>query len=467
MINRRCFLHNASLTALLGAAGCVSKRAVPYFFSGAPDLKFGVLSDVHLKNPGDEVTLVKAFEYFRDSKVDGVMIAGDIADTGRISEFKRCIDAFNRVFPGGNRPDGEKVEKLFIYGNHDIYGWSWIKKNNPEEAMRDGIGYEDSRPAKIWEEIVGEPYSDFWIKNVKGFTFIGGHWTKSDQFNGLGAFLKAHEKEIDPSKPFFYTQHSHPKNTCIGPWAWGHDNGISTQALSAYPNAVAFSGHSHYPLTDERSVWQGTFTSINTASLRYCSFDYSLRENIDGTSYGFNGEKRKHLMSRVNTGDSRHGMIVSVYGHELVIERRDFLAGTSLGDDWVISVPVEGDNSFAARAAKRTPPQFTPGSVPSVRLDGKFIHINFPGAKSVNKCRAFEYEVTATLVEDEVDLVQVQRRVMARDFHKPETPSGVPGSCVLSLDEIPIKGNTVFSVRPVDCFGLKGEPIYICFNTNC
>lgn len=453
--------------SFLGSLGLVAGCSVfGTRFSSEPDVRFGVLSDVHLKTPGDEDTLVAAFTYFRDNGADGVIIAGDIADTGRISELKRCVDAFNLVFPGGKRPDGGKVEKLFVYGNHDIWGCHWSKKHNPEDARRDGIGWDEKSPARVWEEVVGEPYSDFWIKNIKGFTFVGAHWTRSDQFDGLGDFLKAHAKEIDPSKPFFYTQHAHPKDTCIGPWAWGRDNGASTNALSLYPNAVAFSGHSHYPLTDERSVWQGAFTSINTASLRYCSHDYSLRENIGGNGHGFRNENRKHLMDKLETGDSRHGMLVSVYGNNLVIERRDFVSGMSLGDDWVISVPCREDMSFAARAAKRSAPQFAEDAKLSLKSDGKLITLSFPRAKTVKKCRVFEYEVTATLLEDDVDLVQVQRRVFDPLFYKAEGASDVSASCVLSLAELPIKGNTVFSVRPIDCFGLKGKALTSVFNTS-
>lgn len=222
-VSRRLFLESASFAALSGVAGCRFAGGWGCRMSGEPDVRFGVVSDVHLRTPGDEDTLVKAFQYFRDQGVDAVLLAGDIADTGLISELRRCADAWKRVFP----------------------------------------------------------------------------------FDGLADYLRSHAGEIDTSKPFFYTQHSHPKDTCIGSWAWGRDNGASTRALAAYPNAVAFSGHSHYPLTDERSVWQESFTSINAASLRYISVGYSLRENFGGNSHGFRGETRKHLMEQPKTGDSR------------------------------------------------------------------------------------------------------------------------------------------------------------------
>ena len=456
------FLGAGGAFALLNG-GCAFRAPAGLFGGGAAKVRFGVISDVHIREPGDERHLLGALRFFRERGADGVMVAGDIADQGRISQLKIFADAWYSVFPDDRGLDGQKVEKLFIYGNHDIWGAT----NDPELAKRrDGIGYDDARPARVWEELFDEPYSDFWIKHVKGYAFVGAHWTKKDQFDGLGDFLKAHAKELDPAKPFFYTQHSHPGGTCIGPWVWGHDNGASTRALSNYPNAVAFSGHSHTPLTDERSVWQGAFTSVNTSSLRYCSSLYPLRENGWKNDFGFKGERRKRLMEPLRDAGTRQGMLVSVYGGELAIERRDFVSGLPLGPDWLVSVPARGDWSFAARAAGRMPPQFAPDARLAVKTEGRLLRLDFPAARTVANCRVFEYEVTATLVEDGVDLVQVQRRVLAPDFARAESSSGTPGCCVLSPAEIPVKGHTVFSVRPLDCFGLKGEPIAAEFDTS-
>lgn len=457
-IGRREFLKGASVMAVSGiSGGCFADRLMPK----APDLRFGAISDVHLRTPGDEKELIKAFTYFKSMRADAVMISGDIADTGLISELRRLGEAWEKVFPGNKGADGRHVEKLFIYGNHDFWGAYNLIKNKDPRAQKDAISYTETRPAEVWEEIFKEPYSDFWIKDVKGYTFIGGHWTKSDQFSGLADFLKLHKDRIDPKKPFFYTQHSHPKDTCMGPWAWGRDNGASTEALSKYPNAVAISGHSHYSLTDERSVWQGAFTSINASSLRYISTEYALRENGQGNSHGFCGEKRKRLTERIKANDSAHGMLISVYGNELVIERKDFYNNEDLGQNWIIAVPPEKDQSFEDRAKRNKPPQFSAGAeIEIVKLDEDKIRIEFPSARSVDSRRVFEYEITSTLVEDGVDLVQLQRRVIAKNFHKKEKPLAKDASCIISLGEIPVKGNMVFSVRPVDCFGVKGSPIF-------
>ena len=434
-------------------------------------LKIGVLSDVHLKNPGDEVTFLKALEYFRDSGADGVLIAGDIADTGRAFELKLCADSWYKIFPGGKAPDGRPVEQLFVYGNHDIDGWNWKGnakryKDDPELKKTDAIGFEDNR-ARVWEELFHEKYEPIWLKRVKGFAFIGAHWGNIR----IEEFMKEHGKEIDPSLPFFYTQHAHPRDTCFGSWAWGRDDGRSTRALSPFPNAVAFSGHSHYTLTDERTVWQGAFTSVNTASLKYASADYSLRENMPGNGHGYRGEKRRHLMPNIPTSNGRQGMLMSVFDDHIALERREFVTGQSLGDDWVLPLPCAESKPFAyaAHAKRRTAPEFAEGAAPKVEArrdekNGELLEIKFPAAQTRGKCRVFEYEITAVLTEDDVDLVQLQRRVMANDFHLPETKDGVPGSCVIAAADLPRKGRYRFDVRPLECFGLKGRAISASFD---
>ena len=456
MQGRREFLRGVAGAGLLAGMGWF-KSAGAAMEPGAR-MKMGVLSDIHLCQPGDEDTFISALEYFRDHGADGVLLAGDIAHGGLVPDLKRCADAWYKVFPNDKAPDGRHVEKLFVYGNHDIQCGG--------KTNKDSINFE-GRYDRVWEETFHEPYADFWIKNVKGIPVIGGHWNKTDRFDGLGEFLTAHAKELDPKLPFVYTQHSHPKDTCFGSWAWGHDNGASTKALSAFPNAVAFTGHSHYTLTDERSVWQGAFTSINAGSLRYSSADYSLRENFTHNWDGFRGEKRPHRMPMANVFTGRQGMLVSVFDDHLVLERRAFNYGQSLGEDWVVPLPAANETySYAKRAKKRTAPEFAAEAAVTVAVtapkdDKDFTHVDltFPAAKAVDGCRVFEYEVTAILCEDEVELVQAQRRMMSPDFHLPVAKLVDKVTFTFAAEDLPMKGHYRFEVRPLECFGRKGAAI--------
>jgi len=460
-MTRRSFISGSALLA----SAWVTRRAAAAVEAAAADLKLGVLSDIHLKEEKDVALFRHALEHFRDRGADGVIIAGDMADTGLVSQLKWVAEAWQAVFPGSRAPDGRTVEKLFVYGNHDLDGYVWSvpkDKHDDPEAMKVAIGKTQESRARAWETVFGEKYEPCWMKTVKGYPVIGAHL---DHLNDLPAFIAAHGTELGTEKPFFVIQHCHPQNTCFGWWAWGHDGGRTNFALEKFPNAVVFSGHSHYTLTDERSVWQGQdrfrFTSVNTGSLKSTSLDYSLRENVSHNGFGYHSEGRAHVMPKLDASDGHQGMFLSVYGNRLVLERRDFGRNLPLGPDWEFTAPGPGTGrSFAERKARRCAPAFAKDAVAKAEVAAETVTVTFPPAEPVDGCRVFEYEVTATMAGDDVELVRAQRRVLAPDFHLPPAAERRPGSCVFKLSELQCRECPyAFSIRPLDCYGVKGEAI--------
>ena len=110
-ISRRWFIGGA---ASFGAFGGCRFFSGSGFASGTPNVKFGVVSDIHISchsKPGDlettannELTFVRTLEWFRDQGVDGVVVAGDMADQGIIRQLEYVAEAWNRVFPGDRAP---------------------------------------------------------------------------------------------------------------------------------------------------------------------------------------------------------------------------------------------------------------------------------------------------------------------------------------------------------------------------
>ena len=465
-ISRKNFLIGSMAVA---AAGARRLFAVPAgTVCGAPRMKVGVLSDIHLHNEATQEVFVKALEWYRAQGVYAVLVAGDMADHGLVSELQLVADAWFRVFPENKTPDGHPVIKLFEYGNHDVYKWKdQVRKfKTTEECAANMIAFD---PKKHWEEAFKEAYSPVFTKTVKGYTFVGAHW---QSIGGLGDWIRANGKGLDPAQPFFYFQHSHPKDTCYGSWAWGHDDGASTKALAPFPNAIALSGHSHYTLTDERSVWQGAFTSIGTSSLYFTSRDYNFRENAGPNNYG-HMEKRKLQMTRMYTY-TKQGMLFTVCDDHIRIERRDFKYNQTLGDDWILPVGKAAEKPFAyaKRIQVRTAPEFPKGAAVKVALEiskvekdkhapkePTHVAVTFPSAETRNKCRVFDYEVQAVVVDDDVEMVACTRRVLAEDFHMPASMVGKAGKILFALDELPKGVHIRFDVRPLECFGKKGQPI--------
>ena len=457
-MTRRGFLAGA--VAATGAIATADKKPGAAPSAGPANVTFGVLSDVHLERNGDEDTLLKALAYFRDNGADGVMIAGDIANTGRIEQIERAASCFWRTFPDGKAPDGRHVEQLWVYGNHDVCGWGWHKGKDEAFLKATAIHYGNNR-AEVWERIFHEPYRPIWAKTVKGYTFIGAHWGNEKD---LDAFLKANADKLNlrNGKPFFYAQPPHPANTVQGPWAWGNDKGLATIPLEGFPNAVAFSGHSHYSITDERSIWQGEFTSVGTSSLRYIFSQY-WRDNGED----HNGIVKQMRILPERTG--RQGMLVKVYDDRIVFVRREFVHGESLGPDWVVPLDGSCPMAFEPRSAKVVAPAFAPGAKVEVsRAMGKDrrgkvtdqITVRFPAAQPSVTSRVHDYEVTALAYHEDVDYPVATKRVLSESYFLPSTREAKAGHIVFAVSELKGAKEVRFAVRPLECFGHKGPEIF-------
>jgi hypothetical protein len=481
-VSRRFFIGGA-FGALGSMGGC--RLLTGCACGGRPRLRFGVVSDVHVRlsndgrgiyAPNDCTTLVHTLEWFRDQGVDGVMIAGDIADHGMVGEMEAIAKAWFSVFPDDRAPDGRKVARLFVTGNHDLEGYKYgrfAERVFPDAAVRAKNVLRSDYKGN-WERIWHEPFEPVWMKTVNGYSFVGGHWTVDrcrgrDEVGvaGVEEFFAANGRRLDPSQPFFYVQHPHPCGTCYGPGAWGRDDGRVMRAFARLPNAIAFSGHSHYTLTDERSVWQGAFTSIGTASLRYTS-----RFALAKGPYANSGKGA--LMPAQKAFDSRQGMLVSVFDDHVEIARRDFSRDASLGDDWVLPLPTAESRpfEFKKRSAALGAPAFPADAkavasikaatlakgVPSAKV-GQLgvLQIVFPAALAA-KARVFEYEVAVRGAM----AGNVVSRVVAPGYHRSrKDPDAVaPVKCLLPLGALP-KGakEASFAVTPVSCYGVKGRAL--------
>ncbi len=492
-MTRKNFLIGSMATAALGARQLFA--VAPGTVLGTPRLKVGILSDIHLfvEEPSRQKVFIKALEWFRDQGADAVMLAGDLADYGLVEELQAVGDAWKTVFPGNKAPDGRTVEKVFAIGNHDFhgyiygnYGTRYHKKTaaNIDYATwcRDHILRTDI--PGYWKKIFDEDYTRFFKKEVKGYTFLGQHWDDGSGMKtvrgncSFGAelknFLAANGAKMDPNRPFFYVQHPHLKDTCQAPWAWGHDKGVATKALSAFPQALAFSGHSHYSLTDERTVWQGAFTSIGTSSLHYTAAAYNYRENgSPGGNWWGVYDRRPQEMERLNTGDGKQGMLLTVCDDHIRIERREFVWDQSLGDDWILPIGKGASKpyEFAKRKPQRTAPEFPKTATAKVELiepkpdkDGKKsapakLKVTFSAAQMREKCRVFDYEVQAVALADDVEIPVATRRVLATDFYLPLSQTKDDNFCLFALAALPKKTPIRFDIRPCECFGKKGAAI--------
>lgn len=442
MTSRRTFLSGL-------ASSCVAASGGSLWAGDARKcrLTFGVVSDIHLRY--EAKALEKAFRRFDAELCDGVVIAGDLADSGLLSQLKLLAATWNKVFPGDrSAATGRPVERLFVLGNHDYEG---VKYGYAAHLREKGIDIDPDIMArmgfaKAWKEAFGEEFAPIWKKSVRGFAFYGAHWLDGRASPaGLKEFFEREAPGIDRSRPFFYVQHAHPKGTCYGKAAWGVDNGVSTKILSAFPNAVAFSGHSHCTLADERSVWQGAFTSIGASSMRYIG-------------RGYRGEGSSFTVAKSGPGcfltrDGNEGMVVRVYDGGLEVLRLDFVRDQELGLPWSIPLPAAKGSpfEFAARSRVLGTPAFAKGAAVGCECLKEGLLLRIPPA-AAGTGRAFSYNVDGDGFR--------QMRFLSRTFYMPAGCDTMDTECLIPHGAIPA-GLAALRVSPANCYGDAGEAMSV------
>ena len=503
--SRRDFIKGA---AGFGGLGC--------FFAGGcsclgpagdvPQLRFGVVSDVHVRAGAGGVgtaagygteTMEKAFAYFRDCGADAVVIAGDIADRGLVRELRAVADAWQNVFPGDRAPDGRKVERIFVYGNHDASGMTYGRSVFADTTALRHEAIE-CNPAGAWEACFHEEWKPFYVKSVRGFDFFCSHWRAGVLCNGIaesgcsgcsdafGALMA----KCDPSRPFFYIQHPHPKDTVYGGYSWGVDDGESTRLLSRFSNAVAFSGHSHNPLRNAKSIWRGGFTSVATGSLRYlaassiwniahtpgyengmCNYYLPGVKRSDRPVYITKYDAPKVMANELSASDIRVGMLVSVYGDRVEFDKREFVSGLRLDDPWVVERPARPADEAALAAMSHTA-EFPAGArlsaerimaktrgyegapKPVPKTERRALRLSFPAAAADGAVMEYEISVSGK------DGAAAETRIGALDgMYPPEHKSHSKRVvAVVPCDGVP-DGDITVKVVPLDSFRRRGRAI--------
>lgn len=393
-----------------------------------PVLRFIACSDSHISSMGDKscsriekvlkigYAIADADEEY--NSLDAFLIAGDITNQGTKNAFvgfKAVTDKFVR--------DETKIIPILA------------KSHDGNKQGKQGLKY--------FSELMGCDNDISCV--INGYHFIGISASKIEgdhyseyQREWLRAELDK-AKADDPLKPIFVMQHEHIQNTVYGSSdidGWGMD--YFSDILKDYPQVVDFSGHSHYPINDPRSVWQGDFTAIGTGALAYLEFTVDTTRKIHPTGY---------------QGEAQFWMV------EVDAENSIRLRGIDLEENKVLceyilknpSVKSEFEFTPEKQAAKSTAPVFSEGA--SIKCTRTFSNatVKIPAAQSTDSMpiflyRAYVYDENG----NEVDMQWKLPKYYSATVEKSEK---------ISLKNIK-KGYTVKVVAET-AYGVQSEPLTV------
>ena len=448
-LSRRGFLGGGTAFFL---AGC---RTYDWF--GAPELRFGVVSDIHVTTPKSTALFRKALRYFKGRGVDAVMVPGDLTDWGLRSGYRYVAEAWAEVF------GGRETVPLFCTGNHDWDGWRY--GDMTMEMHANGYSEDDHNTAfgmeKCWREAFGEPFAPIRVRTVKGYDFVSSEWRG---FADFPEWMAKNGARFRGKRPFFYFQHPPAQGTTSDSAGWA-DKGAAFKALKDFPNAIAFTGHTHRPFNDERSIWQGEFTAIATPSLSYQCFP-SGYENGGSRRNGTSEQAMPYLAMRRDLRGGE-GYFVSVYPDKMVVERIDIEEDCAEGAPaWVVPLgTAERPLDLARRTAASRAPEFPEGAAVDVetrntenRSDRWIIVMNceFPAAVPEPDARVWDYEIRAVFADGTAPVV---KKFLSPAFaytaaHEPERMR-----FWFDVKELPEDKEFHLEVRASNCFGKTSRPI--------
>ena len=295
-----------------------------------PNFRMVVMSDIHVKKNKDCIELARlrqgldfAYSYAEKSeykKIDAFVAVGDFVDRGHEDEFLN----FKEVLDEKLKPETDVT--LFM-ASHEY-----------------GEG-EDAAKEKL-QRIFGMHY--FTHKVINGFHLVGASCTNGCRFRDAECeFVASALKEAASDslqKPIFFFQHPHVQDTVYGSICWGEDG--LYEILANYTQLITFSGHSHCPINDPRSVHQEYFTSFGTGSLSY--FEMDEFGKIGGTIPSDKNECAQYLIVEAD-----ELCRVRVYP-------TDILTNNFFFDPWEVDTPSDPSTFIytSRRALEETPTHF-------------------------------------------------------------------------------------------------------------
>lgn len=342
-----------------------------------PVLRFMVFSDSHVGAIGDTnagrvqkaimIAYDKAEECETYKKLDGIMACGDITNKGTTSQYIGFVSAVNSVIK-------EETKLMAVQPkSHDC-------NTKGKEAL------------KFFSDMTSLPND--WHYVINGYHFIGVststtegiHYTE-DQVKWLDEQLSAAVEDA-PDKPVFVTNHEHVQDTVYGSLEneWG--TSVFSETLKKYPQVVHFSGHSHYPINDPRSIWQNEITCIGTGAVKYLEF------TVDGVI-------KLHPAGNKKTGQF---WLVEVNENGDVRLRGYDTYSENLLCEYVLNNPSKSENRVFSDNMERKSkaPEFPSGSSLKCSKVAGIAKVKVPKAESTDGEIVFLYRVTSYNREGEM-----------------------------------------------------------------
>ena len=412
-------------------------------------VSFGAVSDIHITGSttsNETKKYTKALQILKEQaggKLDAITIAGDISNSSYNSSITTAFKTITDQELGAN------ANVFFITGNHDAQSDQWsaltsLYSDLAKYTANDLPSSDHSRGNRHMVingyHYIGVNMMDYWNANEAKFNTQDLEW--------LDAELAAARADA-PGQPIFVYVHAGVYGTTYGSSLYT-GNYWGSKAIYAhleqYPEVVTFSGHVHFPLMDERTIYQKDFTSLNCGSVQYMAIDNGYLQTGSKTTID-------------NGGTISSGLLVQVdKNNNIKVTRLNFTAGKVIKEPFYISAPdLENETNLLHYNEDyfnlyNTAPEFPLGTMVSGSINGSNINLSFDAATDDDMVHHYLAEIK------DLNGGKVQSTKIYSEFYFYSNTEEMPKNYSF---KVPYSGSKNYEITlyAVDSMGMKSEPI--------
>ncbi|MBQ9501466.1 MAG: metallophosphoesterase [Lentisphaeria bacterium] len=396
-----------------------------------PVLKLGVLGDVQglpARHDWGMNNFSRALDILKEKGVDVLLSLGDIAEGGDPDTYALYWEMIEERFGKGG------IRHFACEGNHDL-----------------GNGHRPDFSAIFRQVCAGLRRPDKFIchEKISGYDFIAASETACGVYSHeVCAELAGKLASLPREKPVFVLTHYPPYGTMAG--SFDDKAGIRPlrEVLDRFPQVISLSGHTHWPLEDERCIWQGRFTAVTASSLSYGCMNERCFNSVGGI-IPFAREAVQLLY-------------MELFPDRLEIERVQVLDRSPAGERWRVRLPYRPEEAFYtdARPGSGSAPRFPAGARLLTRYDYGYMYLAFERTEEGVPALYYDVELVPLFPGG---MPETHRYV--GDFYRLKACRGP--RIFLRLPGRGMRAGADYRIRvyPVSAFGVRGGPLEIVEHT--
>ena len=341
-----------------------------------PAVRLIVFTDTHREDENVADAMDTSYRLFDKDKtyagVDAFVCLGDISSIGEPESYQNFYNTELEHVKGGTK-------LINIHGNHEFKQTETYK-----QYFVDTFGCDPNTVTEI------NGFSLIAFSGERGLT----EWTFTpDSLKWLKTSIADAEKTAD-GKPVFVFTHPHPWGTVYGSTVWGDPE--LNFVLNGHTSVIDFSGHSHFPFNDPRSINQASYTTVGCGGMARTELDIN----------GIVGQHPEHWE------DFAEMVIVEADNDGSVrLQGYDLLSDTVFCEYYIDDVNDKANFPYTYKNMKAhdAAPVFSPDTKASAvkNEEGEWV-LTFDEAKAADGYIVHEYSVT---IKDEAG-----KKVFSKNF---------------------------------------------------